>query len=229
MKNKVVLCVEDNISVQMINKPLLEGKGFTVNLAMTLHEAREELRREMPGLIILDIHLPDGNGLDFLRELRKTSAVPVIALTNNKKEQDIVEGLSSGCDAYIPKPYTFPVLYAHIETVLRRAGQVPEVITKGILTLNPVAVQAFISGSDLLLQPKEFSLLLLFAQNEGETMSAEYIYEKVWKAPLVEGRNSLEKAVSRLRKSIALSGYDITTRRGQGYIFSPKEIFRREP
>ena len=221
MNNKVILCVEDNWEVQMCNKPLLEAKGFTVILAMTLHEARSAIEHEMPDLIILDIHLPDGNGLDLLRELRKTSAVPVIALTNNKEEQDIIKGLASGCDDYIPKPYTLPVLLARIKALLRRAGQVPETITKDALTLNPIAGHAFLNGVDLLLSPKEFSLLLMFAQHEDETLSAEYIYEKIWNAPLINNARTLRKHISELRNKLNNNGSDYTVNMvyGKGYCY----------
>jgi DNA-binding response OmpR family regulator len=216
---KTVLCVEDNLEVQMCNKPLLESKGFTVKLAMTLREARDAVNEAMPDLIILDIHLPDGNGLDFLRELQKTSDIPVIALTNNKEEQDVVAGLSSGCDAYIPKPYTLPVLLAHIETVLRRAGQVPEAVTKGLLSLNPVAGQAFLNGEDLLLSQKEYSILLMFIQHEEKPMSADFIYEKVWGQPMTENSQALRTTVSRLRTRLQGSGYTIVNQKNEGYCF----------
>ena len=84
--DKTVLCVEDNIQVQLLNKPLLEAKGFAVRLAMTLAEARVALKQRTPDLIILDIRLPDGSGLDFLSELRTKSNVPVIVLTEKKKK-----------------------------------------------------------------------------------------------------------------------------------------------
>jgi len=216
-----VLCVEDNIQVQTLNKNLLEDKGFTVSLAMTIAEAREAVSRDMPGLIILDIHLPDGSGLDFLRELRKTSKVPVIALTNNKEEQDIIEGLKSGCDDYIPKPYSFSILYARIDAVLRRTGRLPEIITKGVLTINPLAGQAFLSGTDIGLKPKEFALLLLFAENEGRVLDAEFLYTKVWNAPLADGKLTLQKRVSDLRSKLEDGGADHTISMiyGKGYMF----------
>jgi len=207
------------MQVQIFNKPLLEAKGFTVRPAMTLREAREAIELEMPELVILDIRLPDGNGLDFLRELRKTSAVPVIALTNNSEEIDIINGLSSGCDDYVPKPYTFPLLYARIEALLRRSSSVPEVIQKSSLRLDVVSGQAFLNDGDLLLTQKEFALLLLFVQNGEKTMSAEYLYEKVWKKPIKNDKNALQVTVSKLRKKIEPSGYNIATSRGQGYKF----------
>jgi DNA-binding response OmpR family regulator len=219
MNNKVILCVEDNPHVQMFNKPLLEAKGFTVRQAATLAEASAAIANEMPALIILDIHLPDGNGLDFLRELRKTSTVPVIALTNDNEEKDLVIGLSGGCDDYVTKPHTFPVLYARIEALLRRARRVPETLVKGRLILDITAHTAVLDGSDLQLSPKEFALLLLFVQNEENFMSAEYLYEKVWKSSMADGSNAIKGAIKRLRSKINGSGYCIIWSRGEGYGF----------
>lgn len=226
MNNKVILCVEDNMQVQLFNKQLLEAKGFTVRLAMTLAEARETVAREMPGLIILDIHLPDGNGLDFLRELRKTSTVPIIALTNDNEDKDLVTGFASGCDDYVPKPYTFPVLYARIEALLRRAGYA-ENILKGNLTLDVSSGKTFLSGADMLLKPKEFALLQTLAQNENITVSAERLYEKVWKAPIGSDKRSLQKQISTLRAKLADGGcgYTISSVYGEGYRFEKGSSF----
>jgi DNA-binding response OmpR family regulator len=219
MNNKVILCIEDNIQVQAFNKPLLESKGFIVKQVTTLSEAREIVRREMPDLIILDIHLPDGNGLEFLRELRKSQNVPVIALTKDKEEADLVAGLDSGCDDYVTKPHTFPVLYARIEAVMRRAENVPGEITKWPLRLDILAGQAFSGAENLLLTKKDFALLLLFMQSEEKAMSADYLYEKVWKAPMNADSQAIRSAIARLRKRLGGSGYTIVTQRGEGYIF----------
>jgi len=221
MMNKTILCVEDNPKVQMFNKPLLEAKGFTVELAYTLAEAREAVERKMPDLIILDIRLPDGSGLDFLIELRKTSNVPVIALTDKKEDIDIIEGMASGCDDYMPKPFSFPVLYARIEGLLRRASKVPDILEKGALKLDILAGQAFIRGEDILLAQKEFSLLLLFAQNEGKMMGVEYIYEKIWNAPIGNDKTALQNRVSAIRKKLEDKNFDYTVRSiyGKGYCF----------
>jgi DNA-binding response OmpR family regulator len=219
MNNKTILCIEDHIQVQLFNKSLLEAKGFAVKLAMTLAQAREICAAEMPSLIILDIHLPDGNGLDFLRDLRQTSGVPVIALTKDSEEEHLVAGLAGGCDDYVTKPYAFPVLYARIGAVLRRISKLPDSIEKGALRLDVTAGRALVHGKDMLLTQKDFAMLLLFAQNEGRTVSAEALYEKLWKAPLAGNINALKNAVSRLRAKLGGSGYAIVTRRGEGYLF----------
>ena len=218
MNSKTILCVEDNIAVQAFNKPLLEDKGFEVITAMTLADAKKAIEQEIPSLIILDVHMPDGNGLNFLRELRKTSQVPVLVLTGDSADNDLVKGFASGCDDYVPKPYTFPVLYARIEGLLRRASSVPETIVKNRLSLDVTADVATLDGTNLMLTPKEFALLLIFVQNEGRVYDAEYLYEKVWKAPFINDNSAIKSAVSRLRKKLSGSGYMISAERGEGYI-----------
>jgi DNA-binding response OmpR family regulator len=217
---KKILCIEDNPQAQMINKAMLEARGFAVELAMTFCEAREAVAEEMPDLIILDIHLPTGNGLDFLRELRKTSSVPVIALTNSKEEQFIMDVYASGCDDYIHKPYTISVLCAQIESLLRRTEHIPDTITKGDLTLRVNSNQAFVNGKDIRLSKDiEFSLLCIFTQNEETILSAECLYEKAWGHPLAGNTQALSSAVKRLRGKLKGSGYTLANEYGIGYVF----------
>ncbi|MCL2579002.1 MAG: response regulator transcription factor [Oscillospiraceae bacterium] len=220
MEKKTILCVEDNPAVQMMNKPLLESKGFHVRMAATIAAARESINHAMPDLIILDIHLPDGNGLDFLRELRKTSVVPVIALTNSKDEQDVLEGLACGCDDYIPKPYSLPILGARIDALIRRAEKLPNVITKGALALHINSNRAYINGVDIGLSPNiEFSLLSIFVKYENKVLSPEFLYQEAWGQPMAGNDNAFRVALSKVRKKIEGSGYTITTERDKGYRF----------
>jgi len=207
------------MQVQMINKPLLEAKGFTVKMAMNLYEARAEVSREMPSLIILDIHLPDGNGLDFLRELRQTSMIPVIALTNDKEERDIVKGLASGCDDYIPKPYTFPILLARIEALLRRVAHIPHTIEKGKFVFDMNGNSVSFNGEELAIRKREFDVLYFFAQHENKILSAEQIYEQVWKQKMIGDNKALKNAIYDLRESIKGTGYIIASAYGKGYVF----------
>ena len=223
--SKVILCVEDNLRVQLFNKPLLEAKGFTVKTAMTLAQAREIIGREMPSLIVLDIHLPDGNGLDFLRELRKqqkTSNVPVIALTVDKEDNDLVAGFASGCDDYLPKPYNFDVLYARIEGLLRRAWYSGS-IHKGALTLDILRNKAFVNGRNAELTPKEFAVLLFLVQNEGKELTAEAIYEHVWGTAMNIDSGAVRRHISMLKKKLDEENavdFSILTEYGRGYTFT---------
>jgi DNA-binding response OmpR family regulator len=216
---KKLLLVEDNKEIQKYNKRLFELNGYNVRLAMNLAEARAEIEEHRPDAVILDILLPDGNGLDFLRKLRETDDIPVLLLTGLNEQDDIIKGLEQGSDDYLPKPYDFGVLLARVEAILRRASIVPERIAYGSLTIDLLSGQAFISGEDMLLTQKEFALLVLFTHNENRGMSADYLYEKVWGHPMNNNAGALKNQVSNLRKKLEGSGYVISSTRGEGYCF----------
>lgn len=216
---KRILLVEDNEQIMYGNERMLKRRGYEVVTALTLTEARSAIQAQMPDLFVLDIMLPDGSGLDFMVELRKYSQVPVLLLTGLTTPEDIVRGLTAGGDDYLPKPYDFGVLLARVEALLRRAEQVPECIHKGRICLDITADVATLDGVDLLLSQKEFALLIIFVQNEERFISAEYLYEKVWKQPMVGNSNTLKTTINRLRDKIKSSGYRIAWSRGEGYCF----------
>jgi DNA-binding response OmpR family regulator len=110
-------------------------------------------------------------------------------------------------------------LLMQIETMLSLTAVVPKSLAKGSLSFDIIALRAFIAGNDLLLAPKEFAVLLLLAENEGKTMSAETLYENVWKQPLRDDKRSLKTTISTMRKKIEPAGYTVTAFRDQGYIF----------
>ncbi|MCL2717488.1 MAG: response regulator transcription factor [Lachnospiraceae bacterium] len=222
MKNrqdKLILLIEDNEDVQDLNRSMLEDEGFIVKTAMTLAGARKSVRQQIPDAIILDIGMPDGNGLDFLREFRKISKIPVLLLTGYGEDNDIIRGYDNGCNDYLAKPYTFGVLLARLKSLLQSAEQIPERITYGLLSLDMQCGQAFANGEDLFLTQKEFFLLSLFIQHEGVTLNADYLYKKVWGQPMNKDNQAVRKAVHRLRASLNNSGYTITVMRGKGYVF----------
>lgn len=216
---KRILLVEDNEQIMQGNERMLKRRGYEVITALTLTQARSAIQAQMPDLFVLDIMLPDGSGLDFMAELRQHSQVPILLLTGLTTPEDIVRGLTAGGDDYLPKPYDFGVLLARVEALLRRAQQVPEHIHKGRLRLDVTADEATLDGADLLLSQKEFALLLIFVQNEERFISAEYLYEKVWKHPMLGNSNTLKTTINRLRDKIKSSGYRIAWSRGEGYCF----------
>jgi len=217
MNNKMILLIEDNLDVQNFNRLMLEEEGFYVETVMTLAEARSFLERRTPDIIILDIGMPDGSGLDFLCEFRQSSNIPVLLLTGFGDDIDVIKGYEHGCNDYLPKPYTFGVLLARIKSLLQSAEQIPDHITRGALFLDVMSGQAFINDHDLLLSQKEFALLLLLIQNEGKIISAEYIYKKVWGQNLAGDKNAVQVAVSRLRIKLEPSGLFISIKRNIGY------------
>jgi len=214
---KRILLVEDNEQIMRGNERMLTRRGYEVISALTLTEARSAIEAQMPDLFVLDIMLPDGSGLDFMAELRRHSQVPVLLLTGLTTTEDIVRGLSQGGDDYLAKPYDFGVLLARVEALLRRAENVPEKLVRGRLCLDVTADVAALDGTDLLLSQKEFALLLIFVQNEKRFISAEYLYEKVWKQPMSGNSNTLKTTINRLREKIKSCGYRIEWSRGEGY------------
>lgn len=216
---KQILLVEDNEQIMQGNERMLKRRGYEVITALTLAQARSAIQAQMPDLFVLDIMLPDGSGLDFMAELRKVSQTPILLLTGLTTTEDIVRGLTAGGDDYLAKPYDFGVLLARVEALLRRAQQVPECIHKGRLRLDVTADVATLDGADLLLSQKEFFLLLIFVQNEERYISAEYLYEKVWKQAMAGNSNTLKTTINRLREKIKGSDYRITWSRGEGYCF----------
>ena len=229
MNGKTLLLVEDSQEVQNYNKEMLEDEGFTIATAMTLSAARKYLDGHgpsdgsRPDAIILDIGMPDGNGLDFLKELRQTSNIPVLLLTGYGEDSDVEKGFDSGCDDYLPKPYTFKILLMRIERLLERTEQVPEILTRGTLTLKPISSEAYVNGVSMGLSPKEYDLLQYFVQNESRVMTAEQVYEAVWGQPMIGDATALRVAVSNLRKKLAGCGYTVSSTRGAGYCFERGE------
>ena len=225
MRNKaLILLVEDNEQILQGNERMLKRRGYTVAAALNLAEAKNLLEELMPDIIVLDIMLPDGSGLDFMRELRRSSSeksnVPILLLTGLTTPEDVIRGLSEGGDDYLTKPYDFGVLLARIEALLRRTGIVPKMLSKGALRLEIPASRAFLHGNDLLLSPKEFALLLLLAQNENRLLSMEYLLETVWKVPPGTDNNMVRISISRLRKKLGGGFFIENDKQEGGYIFT---------
>ncbi len=223
MNRKLILLVEDNRKLLDTSKLWLEGEGYAVTTAQTLAAAEMSIRRQAPSAIILDRGMPDGDGLIFLSELRKTSRIPVLMLTGYKEDEDMVRGYDSGCDDYVTKPFSFAVLLRKLQSLLRRAEEVPETLTRGGLTLKLMSREAYVNGKDMELRPKEYALLQYLVQNEGRMMSGEDIYEAVWGQPMAGGANSIRVTASRVRKKLEGSGYTVINEQENGYCFERGE------
>ena len=216
-----LLLVEDDPMIQTNNKRLLERRGYHLKQAFTLEEARTIIAEKPPRAIVLDIMLPDGNGVDFLAELRETSNVPVLMLTALGTREDILKGLSAGGDNYLTKPYDRIVFLSHVEALLRRSETLAEMLVVGPIKVEPASGKAFVDGEDMLLTQKEFFLLQQFVQHPNKLLMADYLYEKVWGQEMMSddtSRVSLRKTISVLRKKLSDSGYTIASEYGEGYM-----------
>ncbi|MCL2198342.1 MAG: response regulator transcription factor [Defluviitaleaceae bacterium] len=217
-----MLLVEDEERILFANKIILERKGgYNVQTATTLAEARKCVQENPPDIILLDVMLPDGSGLNFLEELRQgeNSNIPVLLLTALSKSSDELKGIVSGGDDYITKPYNNDVLLGRIEMVLRRTYSMPDTLSIGSIKIDTAAKKAFFNDEDMGLAPKEYSLLELFVQQPEKIMSAEHLYEKAWGQKMLGDDTTLRKTISVLRTKLLESdtGYTITASRGEGY------------
>ena len=225
-KSHVVLMVEDNENVLALNRAVLEHEGCSVLTARSIAETRSVLADAPPiDVVVLDLLLPDGDGLDFIPELRRRTSAPVLVLTCKRDYADIVEGLTGGADDYMTKPYRIEELLARITALARKcdAEHPPTRVTRGLLALDAVSHRAYLRGEDLLLKPREFAVLQYLVRREGEHTPAERLYEEVWNLPATSGMSAVKTVVSRLRKKLAGSGYAITSGRGKGYCFKREE------
>jgi DNA-binding response OmpR family regulator len=217
-KKGYLLLVEDEILVQESNRRILERRGYSIRQAYSLTEAWALIKEQMPLAIVLDIQLPDGNGLDFLKEFRQTSNIPVLMLTAMGTPDDVVKGLEAGGDDYLSKPHELNVFLTRIDALLRRASIVPEKITHGSIIIDTASNKAYINNKDLCLQQKELLLLSLFVQNPEKIISSDVLYEKVWGQKMYSDDGSLKNTAYKLRKKLEDSGYTITAARNEGYI-----------
>ncbi|MCL2216792.1 MAG: response regulator transcription factor [Defluviitaleaceae bacterium] len=217
-----ILLVEDEADIQFANKIFLERRGgYNVRLAMSLAEARQSIAELLPDLIVLDIMLPDGNGLDFLKELRQGMNINmlVLLLTALSETSDELKGLAAGGDDYITKPYDNRLLLARIERMLHRAAQIPDILAIGTVKMDMPSKRSYVNDKDMNLTSKEFSLLEQFVQHPETVMSAEHLYVKVWGQEMIGDYATLKKTISKLRTKLSEldAEYTIIAQKGRGY------------
>ena len=199
-----LLLVEDDDALGRGIRLALEGGGLRVTVCRTLAEGRRTLEDGAFDLLILDVNLPDGNGLDFLRTLRRDHAVPVILLTANDLETDIVAGLELGADDYITKPFSLAVLRARVNAQLRRGtpAQTERVeIDRFSFDFGRMEFQR--DGQPVELSKTEQKLLRLLVENRGRTLTRAQLVDRIWTdgAAYVD-ENALSVTVKRLRDKL---------------------------
>lgn len=219
-----ILIVEDDKGISDFVIPELEHEGYTTCLAVTGREALEKFESEKPDLILLDIMLPELNGLEVLRRIRAVSSVPVILETARGETIDKINGLNLGADDYIPKPFEIEELLARINALFRRISynQPKEAcLTYKSLTLNLDRMSfSFEGGEEVQLSKTEFLMLRLFVENQGKVLSRSQVIDEVWGKGHFIDENTVDVYVGYLRSKISnftKDGY-IKTVRGAGYM-----------
>jgi DNA-binding response OmpR family regulator len=217
-----ILLVDDEPAIRESLAFALRRDGFEVEEATTLREARS--LADAADLVILDLVLPDGSGLLFLRSLRERSDVPVIVLTSRDEETDRVVGLELGADDYVLKPFSPREVAARVRAVLRRASKAAQAedkpIRAGSLSLDTSTRKAVIADRELGLSRTEFNLLALFLRSPGRVFERSQILEAVWGSDVVVGDRTVDVHVKALRRKIEEAGGDprvLETVRGVGY------------
>ena len=217
-----ILIVDDEPAIRESLAFALRRDGFEVAEASSLREARA--RAAEADLVVLDLVLPDGNGLDFLRSLRARSDVPVIILTSRDEETDRVVGLEIGADDYVLKPFSPREVTARVRAVLRRAAKTTEPEEKplraGALFLDSRTRKAAVGERELALSRTEFNLLALFLGSPGRVFERSQILDAVWGSDVVVGDRTVDVHVKALRRKLEEAGGDsrvLETVRGVGY------------
>jgi DNA-binding response OmpR family regulator len=218
-----VLVVEDDPSIGAELAEALASGGYQVSLAATGGEALEQARQFAPDLVLLDLGLPDIDGVAVCRRLR--TALPqavIVVLTARTQEFEVVVALDAGADDYLTKPFRLTELLARIRAHLRRQSvpQEERSVSVGRLRLDLLARRAYIADDEVMLRPKEFDLLVVLACRAGEVVTREELMDEVWDVNWFGPTKTLDVHVFALRRKLSEHGEDpqrITTLRGRGY------------
>jgi DNA-binding response OmpR family regulator len=231
MPHRLLLIDDDARLAEMVGE-YLGRQGYEVASAPSLAAGRTRLAHELPDALILDLMLPDGDGLDFTRELRaqgRTRRLPLLMLTARGEPMDRIVGLEIGADDYLPKPFEPRELLARVKALLRRAA--PEragddLLVFGRLEIDLGARQARLDGRPCELTSHQFELLVVLAQSPGRVLSRDQIMDALKGHPLEAFDRSIDVHISRIRAVIEddpKTPRRVLTVRGAGYVFAKKQ------
>jgi two-component system OmpR family response regulator len=214
------LLVEDDPAMALLTKQVLEQDGFAVDHASTGNEGNTLAFTNEYDAIVLDLGLPDRNGISILQALRKEGkSTPVVVLTSDEKST--VRALDAGADDYVVKPIVVDEFRARVRALVRRGGaKRTEQLTAGNIVLNRLTRQIFVKGQECSLTAKEFQLIEHFMINRGTVVTRAQLLENVWDMHFDPGSNVVDVHVTRLRQKLKKAGADIAiaSRRGMGFV-----------
>jgi len=213
-----VLLVEDEENLASLVRAYLEQEGYRVVWAGSGADALHTLETEPVRLVVLDLNLPDLDGLDVCKQIRSRSSVPVVMLTARDEEADRLAGLDAGADDYIGKPFSPRELVARMKAVLRRTAPDADdsMLVLGDVVLRRSAREVGVAGEPVELRPKEFDLLAYLMENRGAVLSRDLLLERVWGYDYAGGTRTVDVHVAQLRRKLGRPDL-IRTIRGAGY------------
>ena len=216
-----ILVIDDEPQIHRFLRPALEASGYVVERAETAAEGLRLAAARAPGLILLDLGLPDMDGQEVLKKLRASSAVPVVVLSARDREIEKVTALDNGADDYIEKPFSVAELLARIRAALRHArpaaGPASEHYTAGPLELDMARRIVKVSGTLVQLSPREYALLTLLARDAGRVLTHRQLLTGVWGPAHVQDVQYLRVYVGHLRQKLGPAASLISTEPGVGY------------
>ena len=220
-----LLVVEDEHRLAARLARGLREEGFAVDTASTVSEGRERVIETPYDLVLLDVRLPDGSGIDLVREWRGEGfTASILVLTARDLLEDKLAGLNAGADDYLTKPFAFEEVLARVHALLRRRAAPPQdVVTIGDVRLDRTGRRVERGGEPVDLTPREFALLEFFVLHAGQALSRATIAEHVWDAQYDARSNVIDVMVARLRRKLERGGTErlIRTIPGAGYVFEP--------
>ena len=217
-----LLLLEDDSMISESLTTALRQSGYAVDAVSDVQTGRLSLASEKYDLVLLDLGLPDGSGLDILKELRtRRDTIPVLIITAKDTLKDVVTGLDLGADDYMIKPFALEELEARIRVLLRRnEGRASPIITWNNIQLNPATHGFSVDGRQIILSAREFAVINILMENPGSVLSRQKLEEKIYGWNEEVESNTIEFHISQLRKKI---GRDIIRNvRGVGYTLEKK-------
>ena len=217
---KKILIVEDDTSISEELKNLLDNAGYNGVILKDFENSYEEIKRENPDLILLDINIPKLNGEMLLQKIRKESNVPIIMVTSKNTETDEVLSMSYGADDYITKPYNPTILLLRINAIFKRIENKNDILTYNDLTVDPKKGIIKNDKEELILTKNEMIIFIFLLANRGNIVTRDDLMTDLWNNDSYINDNALNVNISRLRTKLNDFGYEdvIETRKGQGYI-----------
>jgi DNA-binding response OmpR family regulator len=216
-----VLVVEDETSIASFVAAYLRNAGYTVRTAATAQAALLDLASEAPALIVLDLNLPDGDGVELCRRIRKGSDVPILMLTARDEDIDKIIGLEVGADDYMTKPFNPRELVARVKSVLRRAApeqrrNETDELRHGDLAINAGKREVHVGDEEIRLAPKEFELLWELLDHRGIVLTRDQLLERVWGYTFAGDTRTVDVHVRQIRRKLG-DASPIVTVWGVGY------------
>ncbi len=222
-----VLIVDDERQITRVLRTSLQSSGYEVLVAQNGLEAFDRFTAANPDLIVTDLAMPEMDGLELTRAVRRVAATPIIVLSVRGQEAMKVAALDAGADDYVTKPFSMPELLARVRAQLRKVKQdvdEPAEVRAGDFFIDPVAHKVEVRGAEVHLTPKEFDLLLLLAQNAGRVLTHKVMLKSIWGPAGEDQPEYLRVLIAQLRKKIEVPDVSkyIQSEPWVGYRFHPE-------